>query len=90
LKQGEENMTTQRAAILELSLGILRDLLHLPDGAEIISVYAPIDQRGTIEVRIEGAGWPTDWGAVIQRTKGIVHQRPDGDGIATIDWQMPE
>lgn len=77
-------MADKKMAILEIAPEFLREVFCLPDGAEIIDIYVPIDKRGVLEVKIVGAGWLTSEGALIIKTKGTQTQADH-----YIDWGFP-
>lgn len=77
----------KRMAILEIHPKIFRDLLQLPDGAEISDLRVNIDRRGVLEVKIDGAGWEVREGECLMRTTGTV--TTDELGRRVIDWGMP-
>lgn len=77
----------KRMAILEIHPQIFRDLLQLPDGAEIIDLRVNIERHGVLEVKIDGAGWEVREGEFLMRATGIV--KTDEQGSKRIDWGMP-
>jgi len=87
-------MSARLMAILEFDAGRLRELLQLPESAEIIWCRMDRDCRGRIEVVIEGAGFPTDEGGFLHRTTCTVTiaQTEDG-GIELnpkLEWGFPD
>ena len=77
----------KKMAVLEIDPRAFRELLQLPDGAEIIDLRVNIDRRGMLEVKIQGAGWNTVAGAVIPHAIGTV--TVDAVGNRVIDWGFP-
>ncbi len=80
------------AAILLATPEALQELLQLPQGAYIDSVYSPHDRPGTLELRIRGAGWPCNLGQSIPRTTAIVTLQRDAEGrelARVVDWGLP-
>lgn len=88
------NEPNMRGAIVVLSPGVLRHLLGLPEGAIIDGISAPIDEWGTVHLRILGAGWQCEPGSMLVRTSSQVATRQDGDGAtwfrAWCDLPPPE
>ena len=88
----ERDAHQQLAAILLATPEALQELLQLPAGAYIDSVYAPHDRPGMLELRIRGAGWRWAVGQAILRTTPTVtqHHADDGAVIArVVDWGFP-
>jgi hypothetical protein len=88
----ERSDTHRLAAILLCTPEALQELLQLPDGAYIDSVYSPLDKPGTLELRIRGAGWPCELGQLIPRTTATVTRTLDAGGLETartVDWGLP-
>lgn len=83
--------SVQKLAILSLSPDLLRELLQLPRGAEILDLRVPLYYRGVLEVKIVGAGWPTMEGQAITSTIGTVTRTRDENGVErrSIDWGFP-
>lgn len=80
------------AAILLATPEALQELLQLPEGAYIDSVYSPHDRPGTLELRIRGAGWPCELRQSIPRTTATVTLQRDNDGrelARVVDWGLP-
>lgn len=77
----------KRMAILEIHPQAFRDLLQLPEGAEISDLRLNIDRRGVLEVKIDGAGWEVREGECLMRTTGTV--TTEENGRRCIDWGMP-
>lgn len=80
------------AAILLATPEALQELLQLPEGAYIDSVYSPHDRPGTLELRIRGAGWPCNLGQSIPRTTATVTLQRDAEGrelARVVDWGLP-
>lgn len=81
-----------RRAILQVSPEVLAELLQLPSGAHIDGVQAPVDRPGALELRIVGAGWPTEPGRLIPSTTAMITRMHGEDGAVkrlTIDWRLP-
>ena len=79
-------------AILRLTPQAVRQLLQLPDEVDVIRVEVPQNHRSGLDVVIEGAGWPTPEGGLIQSTHGTVTQGVDAEGKLIryeIDWGLP-
>lgn len=90
--QPERDDTQRLAAILLATPEALQELLQLPLGAYIDSVYSPHDRPGTLELRIRGAGWACDLGQTIPRTTATVTLQRDADGrelARVVDWGLP-
>ena len=68
----------KRMAILEIHPQAFRDLLQLPEGAEISDLRLNIDRRGVLEVKIDGAGWEVREGECLMRTTGTVTTDENG------------
>lgn len=75
-------MSTRRA-ILHLNAAYLKQLLQIPDEAEIDGITLDFCQPNLVLIRINGAGWIPRPGCQIMNTTGIVR-----DGA--IDWQLPQ
>lgn len=91
--QPERTDTQRLAAILLATPEALQELLQLPEGAYIDSVYSPHDRPGTLELRIRGAGWPCELGQSIPRTTATVTLRRDDEGrelARVVDWGLPD
>ena len=90
--QPERTDTQRLAAILLATPEALQELLQLPLGAYIDSVYVPHDRPGMLELRIRGAGWACDLGQTIPRTSATVTLQRDADGrelARVVDWGLP-
>jgi hypothetical protein len=90
--QPERTDTQRLAAILLATPEALQELLQLPQGAYIDSVYSPHDRPGTLELRIRGAGWPCNLGQSIPRTTATVTLQRDAEGrelARVVDWGLP-
>lgn len=82
----------KKLAILEIAPPLLRELFCLPPGAEVVDLRVDFSRRGILEVKIEGAGWLTDEGAMTMRTTGTVTREFDAEGKETsrrIEWGFP-
>ena len=74
----------KKMAILTVTGQIIREMLQLPDGCEIIRVEVQQGYREVFRLVIDGAGWDTPEGAAIQQAL-----------VATVDakgihWGLPE
>ncbi len=94
--EGGANLTAvlegKKQAILEIAPELLREIFCLPPGAEIVDLRVDINRRGVLELKIHGAGWLTDEGAMLMRTTGTVTREIDDEGKETrrsIDWGFP-
>lgn len=90
--QPERTDTQRLAAILLATPEVLQELLQLPLGAHIDSVYSPHDRPGTLELRIRGAGWAYNLGQVIPHTTATVTLQRDAEGrelARVVDWGLP-
>ena len=88
----EDGNPPKKMAILVVHADVLRELFQLPKGAEVVDLRVPVDRRGVIEIKIEGAGWLTGEGVMIQRTAAEVTRNFDAAGVETnrtIDWKLP-
>lgn len=82
-------MSHRLTAILEFDTGALREFLQLPETAEIVDARMDFSNRGRLQLKIEGAGFPTQEGGPIQPTTCIVHMRHEADGskyVERIEW----
>ena len=75
-------MRTPRA-ILHLNAAYLKQLLQIPEEAEIDGITLDFYQTDLVQIRINGAGWITRPGYQIMNTTGIVRE-------GAIDWQLPQ
>jgi hypothetical protein len=79
-------------AILEFDAGALREFLQLPETAEIVDARMEFDRRGRIQIKIEGAGYPTKEGQVVIPTTCIIGARRGEDGDIevnpTLNWSF--
>ena len=89
-------MATKKMAILTLTPEVFRALLQLPPEVEVVRVELAPNQRGTLHVMIEGAGWTTVEGAhVMAANTAIVtttrHVTAEGYvDTEVIDWRLPK
>ena len=67
-------------ARIPLSPQTIRDLLHLPPGAEVAQVDVSQGHRGCVEFIVLGVGWPTGEGEVIQPAYATIHRAVLDDG----------
>ena len=67
-------------AILEFDAGALREFLQLPETAEIVDARMEFGVRGRLQLKIEGAGYPTQEGELIPAVTCIVGTRCNADG----------
>lgn len=79
----------KKMAILEATPELLRELLHLPPGATLVSLCVPFDQPGVLQLKIEGAGWDTPEGSRIQQAPPGEAVRLD-NGQLQVDWKLPK
>lgn len=83
-------MSHRLCAILEFDTGVLRELLQLPETAEIVDAHMVFDTRGRLQLKIEGAGYPTQEGELIPPSTCVVGARFDADGEVavnpTLNW----
>ena len=70
-----------RVAILEIDPQTLRALLGLPAGCEVVSVDAPFGYRGTLHIKVMGAGWHVAEGGAIPVTRGSINSVDYADGV---------
>jgi hypothetical protein len=65
---------SRRAGIVSVSLGLLGEILHLPEGHRVIAVRPCADAFGdTTEIAVEGPSLPeVPEGAVIPRVQYVV------------------
>jgi len=86
-------MTNQRhMAILQISSEALCELLQLPQDVVILGFQADFVHHNLLEIKIDGAGWPTREGQVLARTRGIITKEFDASGAEvgrSIDWRLP-
>ena len=85
-------MSHRRMAILEFSLGAIREALQLPEEAEILGAEVVFGQRDRLRLKIEGAGWPTQEGYFLRPTTAVVTRRQLADGMELmpeITWNFP-
>ena len=80
-----ENML--KMAVLEIHPRMFREILQLPEGAEVVDMRIAIDRRGILELKIVGAGFDTKEGEVIRRVTGTVTK--NAGGWPFIDWGLP-
>ena len=78
----------KRMAILVATPEMIRELLFLPPGSTLIGLRVPFDKPGTMELKIEGAGWNTAEGCPIVRAPAGEATR-DESGILHVDWKLP-
>lgn len=79
-------MSHRLCAILEFDTGALRHLLQLPETAEIVDARMHFDRRGRLQLKIEGAGYPTQEGQVILPCTCIVGTQRDATVNPTLNW----
>lgn len=73
-------MSHRLCAILEFDTGALRELLQLPETAEIVDARMEFGARGRLQLKIEGAGYPTREGQHVPPCTCIVRSLRDADG----------
>ena len=64
------NPEPEPMSILVVNASVLRDLLCIPPGVEILRMMAPDDRLDTFEVVVTGMGWPVHEGDCIPRCSG--------------------
>jgi len=83
-------MSHRLMAILEFDTGMLRELLQLPETAEIVDARTEFGVRGRLQIKIEGAGYPTVEGCQIPTVTCIIGVRRGEDGgievNPTLNW----
>lgn len=82
----------KKMAVLCMTADAFRELLQLPADVEVVRVELPPEQRGGLNIYIEGAGWDTSEGDRIMSTFGTVTVQRDSEGNitrSTIDWAFP-
>lgn len=83
--------TPKVMAMITLSPAFLREILQLPDGAEVTGVSDVIHGREVVYLRIEGAGWPVEEGQAIPPAKCLISERrtPEGEKLwPEIKWDF--
>ena len=86
-------MSHRLMAILEFDLGCVREALQLPETAEIVDARIEFGVRGRLQLKIEGAGWPTREGELLRPTSGMVTTRRTKEGVElmpAISWDFPK
>lgn len=79
----------KKLAILQLSTEVLAQLLQLPAKARILQVSTPPDKFRTVEVLIEGAGWPVEECSTIKRTIGDCSLDQNSNrAVLRINWRL--
>lgn len=78
-------MSHRLCAILEFDTGALRELLQLPETAEIVDAQMVFNARGRLQLKIEGAGYPTREGEFVQPVTCIIGLQRDADGEAAVN-----
>ena len=96
MKPSNESATSREAlelaALLVATPETLGALLQLPPGAYIDGITAPIENPGTLLLRVRGAGWPMVPGRVIPMAMGHVTRQRHIDGhelVPLVDWKLP-
>lgn len=86
-------MAVKKMAILRLTPEALIALLQLPPEAEVVRVELSTGQRGVLHLMIEGAGWNTPDGGMVQPAlTPIVTEARDAQGALVrwaVDWGLP-
>ncbi len=77
-------MATKKMAILPVSPAVLRALLQLPPGADVVRMEMAPAMNGTVNIVIEGDGWDVHEGHYIPAASGNVIV----DGV--VDWNLPK
>lgn len=86
-------MSSKKLVLIKLSPSAIRELLQLPEDAEVTGVVADLGFRGAVTLRIEGAGYPTEDGELIREARGMICREflPDGRELAPrITWKFSE
>lgn len=78
----------KKMAVLTVVPEVLRELLHLPPGTQLVDVRVPFKQPGVLELKIEGAGWDTPEGSVIMHAPAAEITRDELAGFI-VDWKLP-
>lgn len=78
----------KKMAILTLTPEAIRELLQLPENAVFVEQHIPFDQPGVMEIKVEGVGWDTPEGCVIQKAEAATVTRNEV-GELEIDWRLP-
>lgn len=76
-----------KMGIAVLSYEALRQIMQLPDSAEVIAVDVPWESQ-VIRVKFQGAGYVTPEGAAIYQFNGLAHRVEDVKIV--LDWGIPE
>lgn len=79
-------------ALLRIDARYLAALLQLPEGTAVLGVRDDISSAGVLEIKVEGAGWPTAEGQQIMPTTGTVIDTRDATGglvCRTVNWGFP-
>ena len=83
-------MSHRLCAILEFDTGALREFLQLPEAAEIVDVRMRFGNRNRLQLKIEGAGYPTQEGELIPAVTCTIGTRCNADGDIevnpTLNW----
>lgn len=82
-------MSHRLMAVLEFDAGQLRELLQLPETAEIVDARMDFSRRGRIQLKIEGAGFPTQEGHLLNICTAILTTQYLEDGtelLPTLSW----
>lgn len=61
-----------KRVVIEMNLKALGRILQIPDGAEIVAVHQRIDTPFKVDILVNGTGFETDEGMVVQREKLVV------------------
>ncbi|MCA0214527.1 MAG: hypothetical protein LCH79_15285 [Proteobacteria bacterium] len=84
---------TKKMAVLGLNPAALRNVLRLPDDAEVIRIETVPGYRGLVNVIVEGVGWEVQEGGPLPpSTHGVFTvDRDERGGIKrlTVDWGFP-
>ena len=78
----------KKMAILQVTPEVIRELLHLPDGAVLTDLRVPFHMPGVLELKIEGAGWNTPEAGALCVADPCTVVRGD-DGSISVDWNLP-
>ena len=76
-----------RVVIVECTLTALKELMRLPDGAEIVAAHVPNDRNGTVLLRVSHPEFaPVPEGQVIPRVRPTYRRAQLDGGPEFVDW----
>ncbi len=83
----------KKMAVLRMDPAALREILHLPEGAEVVRIEPVHGYRGLVSVVIEGAGWGVQEGHPLPPSvcANVTTERDERGAIVrvTVDWGLP-